>query len=80
MARRRRALIFLGESDILNLLRIPEGVSLVGIRDNFYCNGLELCVEGEQFEEVPEGCEAPRVRSQLEYDEVLDVFRINLEM
>lgn len=62
---KRRAHILLTEEMIARFFKFPEGVSVAGIRDNFLCNGVDILVEGEMFDEVAEGTMPPRVQANL---------------
>ncbi len=64
---RRRALVLLDEQLIANILGLPEGVRVIGIRDDFARLGVMVMVEGDSLDPVPEGVEPPRLRGEWEY-------------
>lgn len=66
MRERRRAIGFLGASDIERLLDLPEGVHVVAVRDEFLRDGVSLLLEGDMFEPVPEDAVAPRYTAPLQ--------------
>jgi hypothetical protein len=67
VAERRRAVVFLGASDVARMLALPEGLHVVAIGDDFTRSGVRVLVEGESLDPVPEAVEAPRLEvSQLD--------------
>jgi hypothetical protein len=60
VAERRQAVAFLGSDDVARMLALPEGVRVVAIRDDFVRDGVRVLVEGELFDSLEPGMEAPR--------------------
>lgn len=62
---RRRALAFLSEQQIAQVLALPEGARVIGVRDDFQRMGVLVMLEGDAYEPVSEACEPPRVPAVL---------------
>lgn len=78
--RRRKGIISLSAQDILNLLRLPEDAVVLSVRDNWLLSGVDIMICAPALEPVAEATAAPTIPVNIEYDEVLDVFRIGLEL
>lgn len=65
--RRRRAIICLAHEDVARMLHVPEGIHIVGIWYEWRTQQLEVGLQGDQFDVVPDGMEAPRIDKRLEF-------------
>jgi hypothetical protein len=50
---------FLGADTVARLLGLPEGVHVIGIREDWLRNGIMVGLESESFDPVPENAEPP---------------------
>jgi hypothetical protein len=58
-AGRRCAIAFLGANQVAALLGLPEGIRVVGIRDDFQRDGVLVMLEGDSLELTPPECVPP---------------------
>lgn len=56
---RRRGQLVIGESTLASLLDLPEGIHIVGIHADWPSMSIRVMVEGDELDEIPEGCEPP---------------------
>ena len=61
MAERRRAVIPVPQRIFEELIQLPPGFTIVGVRDDWTRNGVLVLVEGEQLAPVPDEVETPRL-------------------
>ena len=60
-APRRAAVLFIGEDQIAALLRLPEGWSIAGVRDDFLRNGVMVRIVGDALPTCAPGSEPYRL-------------------
>jgi hypothetical protein len=68
MEQQRRMLLQLDEEAIRAMLQLPIDVHIVGIRDNFRRNAIEVLLISDRFDVVAAGCEAPLAHVRYEYN------------
>jgi len=61
IGQRRFGALFLGESDLRDLLQLPESTIVMGVQGDFMRQGVMVFVADPSFEPVPEGVEPPMV-------------------
>lgn len=59
---RRRAIIPISEQFLDSMLKLPKDTKILGFQMNNMMFSIDVHVEGPEFDEVPEGTEAPRVK------------------
>jgi hypothetical protein len=52
---RRRAVLFLSEDMVRAMLKLPDDVRILGIKDDFLRMGVQVLFEGNRFPTCPEG-------------------------
>lgn len=60
---RPRVLVFLSETDLARLLRLPGGQYVAGVRDDFPRMGMQILVEGDGLAPVPLGTTPPEINN-----------------
>jgi len=65
MPKHNRALLVLDEEALHMILHLPDGVRIVGVRDDFMHNGVMVMLEGDYFPTTAEGTEPWRVPTRL---------------
>jgi len=50
----KRAIVSLSEELIWQILDLPENVHLMGVRDNFLQLGIDVMIEGEGLQGIPD--------------------------
>jgi hypothetical protein len=56
---KRRAIVQLSQQDLERLLQLPDGMTIVGVRDDWARFGVRVLIEGGFLDEVPEEVEPP---------------------
>ncbi len=56
---RRRAVVRITEQMITAMLDLPDGIRVVGVRDDFIAMGVLVMVEGDGLDPVPSGAVTP---------------------
>lgn len=67
---RRAGQVMLGHAELHQLLGVPDGLRITGMRHDQALSQLILTVEGEALREVREGCEAPILAGHWDYTHV----------
>jgi hypothetical protein len=67
---RRRAIVRLSEQLLAGILDLPEGVHVVGVRDDFLSTSVLVLIEGDALdvEPTPIGCHPPDLRIDMRWD------------
>lgn len=65
---KRRAVFFLGDDDLRNILQLPENAHFFGVQYNWERRMLEVFVWGEPFDQVPDATEPPAIFAEREWD------------
>ena len=58
---RRTRIGYIPTSTLMELIDLPEGWRLIGANGSWDPPGLQVVVEADEFEEVPDNAESPRV-------------------
>lgn len=69
---RRRAVVRLTEQHIAHLLQLPEGMRVLGVRDDFLSLSVLVMVEGEQLAPVADNAALPMLEWACELIEPTD--------
>jgi len=66
IGQRRFGALFLGESDLRDLLQLPESTIILGVKGDFMRQGVIVFVADPSFEPLPEAVEAPMIYAERE--------------
>lgn len=60
----RRALVYLGEQQLMRILKLPEGFRVIGVNADFYRVGVVVMVESDALPDIIEGGTIPNLTNE----------------
>jgi hypothetical protein len=64
----RRAIIKLSQQEVERLVRLPDGLQVVGVTDDWPRHGIRILIEGDVLDPVDERTEPPTLFGTWHYD------------